>query len=643
MAQYLSPGVYVEEKSSGVKPIEGVGTSTGAFVGITEKGPMGKAEQIANWTQFVNKFGGYISNGNLAFAVNQFFSEGGTRCFVVRTCHYENITKYDSMTSRPAVATLKDGEVPPGPSLGLIANSDGEWGNDISVEVKEASEPALQADPAATPPILATGFKLVVNYGDEKEIEIFDDLTMENVVDEVVSDYITVDKDSWVDGDKKTSSGKIPKIGNKDTPVSEALSKGSDGISPTAAATLMDDETPPGPSMRVTAAYGGEWGNDISIEVAAGTDTDTFKLTVKKGTDTLIEFDNLTIGGAESIINGYNDFIKVEKDKWYEDGDEITGSGEIPKIGETKDLTGGNNDVDCLIPSDFIGDESAQNGLRAFDVVDDINIVAIPDAAQSLGDSHLMNSHLKDVIKQAYGYCENRGDCFFIADPPDNLDPTGIAEFRKSLASSFASLYYPWVLVSHPITGEPFSLPPSGTVAGTYAHTDSVRGVHKSPAGITEGKLGVSGIERIITKSEHDGLNPLGINVIRSFPASGICIWGTRTLSSDAEWKYLNIRRLFLFLEETIDKASQWVVFEPNSPALWGSVKRNLTAFLLRVWKDGALFGSTPEEAFFVKVDDENNPEEVRNAGQLIIEVGVAPVRPAEFVIIRIRQKTLSK
>jgi len=214
-------------------------------------------------------------------------------------------------------------------------------------------------------------------------------------------------------------------------------------------------------------------------------------------------------------------------------------------------------------------------------------------------------------------------------------------------------------MISHPITGETFSLPPSGTVAGTYAHTDSVRGVHKSPAGITEGKLGVSGIERIITKSEHDGLNPLGINVIRSFPASGICIWGTRTLSSDAEWKYLNIRRLFLFLEETIDKASQWVVFEPNSPALWGSVKRNLTAFLLRVWKDGALrnltafllrvwkdgalFGSTPEEAFFVKVDDENNPEEVRNAGQLIIEVGVAPVRPAEFVIIRIRQKTVSK
>jgi len=384
MAQYLSPGVYVEEKSSGVKPIEGVGTSTGAFVGIAEKGPVGEAVQIANWTQFVNKFGGYISNGDLAFAVNQFFSEGGTRCFVVRTCHYENITKDKSMTSRPAVATLMDGEVPPGPSLGLIANSNGEWGGDISVEVREASKPALHADPTATPPIPATGFKLVVNYGDEKEIEIFDDLTMENVVDEVKSDYITVNKDDWVDDDKKTSSGKIPKIGDKDTPVSVTLSKGSDGISPTAAATLMDALQ--GPSMRVTAAYGGEWGNDLSVEVADGT-VAGFKLTVKSGTDTLIDFDNLTIENAETAINGNNDFIKVEKDKWYEDGDEKIGSGEIPKIDEPKDLTGGENGTGALIPSDFIGDESAQNGLRAFDVVDDINIVAIPDAAG-----------LKDVI-----------------------------------------------------------------------------------------------------------------------------------------------------------------------------------------------------------------------------------------------------
>jgi len=599
MAQYLSPGVYVEEKPSGAKPIEGVGTSTGAFVGIAEKGPMGKAEFIANWTQFVNKFGGFISNGDLAFAVNQFFNHGGTACYVVRTCHYENITKPNSKTSTSSVGTLKDDETSPGPSMGILATSDGEWGNNISVEVREASDPKLQATESSP----VTGFKLVVNYGGEKEVEIFDDLTMDNVIEKVtdVSNYIKIILDSWVDGDEKTSSGKIPKIGTKDSPVSLTLSKGSDGLSLTAAGTLMDNETPQGPSTRVTAARGGAWGNDISVDAQAGTGTGTFKLIVKSGTVTVREFDNLTIANAETIINGNNDYIKVEKDKWFEDGTEITGSGKIPKAGETLKLEGGENGTGAIIPSDFIGDESAQNGLHAFDVVDDINIVAIPDATGFGG--------LRDVIIQAMKYCENRKDCFYIADPPDNLDPTTAAGFRQGTVApytgsafnnSYGALYYPWVKISHPITGKTVSLPPSGTVAGIYAHTDSVRGVHKSPAGITEGKLSVSGIERIITKSEHDGLNPIGINVIRSFPTSGICIWGTRTLSADPEWRYLNIRRLFLFLEESIDKGSQWVVFEPNSPALWGSVKRNLTAFLLRVWRDGALFGSTPEEAFFV-------------------------------------------
>jgi phage tail sheath protein FI len=211
--------------------------------------------------------------------------------------------------------------------------------------------------------------------------------------------------------------------------------------------------------------------------------------------------------------------------------------------------------------------------------------------------------------------------------------------------TSFGALYYPWLLINDPVTGNPrYLVPPSGAAAGTFSHVDTVRGVHKAPAGTPDGYLdSANGIERIVTKAEHDMLNPIGINVIRKFPASGICIWGARTLSADPEWKYINIRRLFLYLEESIDLASQWVVFEPNSPSLWGSVTRNITAFLLMVWRSGALFGNTPEEAFFVKVDAENNPEEVRNVGQLIIEVGVAPVRPAEFVIIRISQKTLAK
>ncbi|MFA6284742.1 MAG: phage tail sheath C-terminal domain-containing protein, partial [Desulfurivibrionaceae bacterium] len=179
---------------------------------------------------------------------------------------------------------------------------------------------------------------------------------------------------------------------------------------------------------------------------------------------------------------------------------------------------------------------------------------------------------------------------------------------------------------------------------GTYSSCDVKRGVHKAPAGTVEGYLNSAmGIERIVTKGEHDTLNPAGVNVIRAFPGTGICVWGALTTTTDAEWKYVNVRRLFLFLEESIDEGTQWVVFEPNDPSLWGSVNRNITAFLTRVWRDGALFGKTPDEAFFVKIDEENNPPENRDAGQLIIEVGVAPVKPAEFVIIRIQQKTLTK
>lgn len=312
-------------------------------------------------------------------------------------------------------------------------------------------------------------------------------------------------------------------------------------------------------------------------------------------------------------------------------------------------LFGGIKNDSSLTVTDFEGDEKAGNGLHAFDVVDDINIVAMPDSSNILiTDADKFGP--RNAIIKGYNYCQSRGDCFFVADSPKGLSPTQVKNFKEAKGeysgqnpfnSSFAALYYPWIYMSDPLGGTKL-VPSSGAVAGTYAHTDSVRGVHKAPAGTSDGYLdSVSGIERIITKSEHDTLNQPGINVIRSFPTAGICIWGARTLA-DSEWKYINIRRLFLFLEESLDKATQWVVFEPNSPALWGSVIRNITAFLLRVWRDGALFGTTPEEAFFVKVDEENNPEEVRNAGQLVIEVGVAPVRPAEFVILRIKQKTQS-
>jgi len=504
---YLSPGVYVEEVSGGVKPIAGVGTSTGAFVGIAEKGVIGKAVLVTNWSQFVKEFGGFIPNGYLAYAVYSFFAEGGTSCYVVRTCHYDNNKKVTAIAS---AGTLVDGDN--AKCMRIYASSEGTWGDRITVKVENASE--------------GTGFKLTVSYG--------------------------------------------------------------------------------------------ETGKEEDVEF----------------------FDKLAIADVEDYVNGISKYIKVEKDKWKEDDTEVTGSGKDPKKDQKVTLSGGSDGISDLSDADFYGDESAQNGLHAFDVIDDINIVAISDKA---GD--------REVIGEALSYCKKRKDCFFVADPPYGLTPTQVKDFKSATGaysgnafnSSYGALYYPWIYVSDPLTGKKKLIPPSGAVAGTYAYTDSARGVHKAPAGISEGYLdSVVGVERIVTKGEHDVLNPANINVIRSLP-SGICIWGARTLSADSEWLYVSVRRLLLYIEESIDEGTQWVVFEPNDPALWGKVKRNITAFLLRVWRDGALFGATPDEAFFVKVDEENNPPEVRDAGQLIIEVGVAPVKPAEFVIIRISQKTLAK
>jgi hypothetical protein len=187
-----------------------------------------------------------------------------------------------------------------------------------------------------------------------------------------------------------------------------------------------------------------------------------------------------------------------------------------------------------------------------------------------------------------------------------------------------------------PVTNAPMTFPPSGHIAGVWARNDNTRGVHKAPA--NEVVQGAIGLTRNLTKGEHDTLNPDGINVIRAFPGMGIRIWGARTLSSDASWRYINVRRLFNMIKKSIERGTMWAVFEPNDPRLWGRLSRDISSFLATVWATGALFGSTPSESFFVKCDAELNPSESRDLGRLIMEVGISPVKPAEFVIFRISQ-----
>ena len=202
--------------------------------------------------------------------------------------------------------------------------------------------------------------------------------------------------------------------------------------------------------------------------------------------------------------------------------------------------------------------------------------------------------------------------------------------------SKFATLYWPWVKTLDPATGNTSFMPPSGSIAGIWSRNDANRGVHKAPANEVVG--GAIDIELNITRAEHDFLNPVGINAIRSFPGKGIRVWGARTLSSDPLWRYVNVRRLFNYLEKSILNGTDWVVFEPNDYALWGKIRRTIASFLVMEWRKGALFGATSAQSFFVKCDDENNPAEGIDAGQVVCEIGVAPVKPAEFVIFRLSQ-----
>jgi len=289
--------------------------------------------------------------------------------------------------------------------------------------------------------------------------------------------------------------------------------------------------------------------------------------------------------------------------------------------------------------SDFQGEVTERTGVEGLEAIDDITMVVVPDLMTTPPGAKLDLNMVKAVQTMIIAHCERLGDRVAILDAPPNMSPQAIKKWRMDTAgydSSYAALYYPWIEVNDPVSNRPIHIPPSGHMAGVWARSDNTRGVHKAPA--NEVVRGATGLAYGITKGEQDTLNPFGINCIRAFPGMGIRVWGARTLTSNPSWRYLNVRRLFNFVEKSIEGGTQWVVFEPNEPRLWGRVRRDVTSFLTTVWRDGALFGGSPSEAFYVKCDEELNPPESRDLGRLVIEIGLAPVKPAEFVIFRISQ-----
>jgi phage tail sheath protein FI len=389
-------------------------------------------------------------------------------------------------------------------------------------------------------------------------------------------------------------------------------------------------------TFRAQALEGVDGGVQVEISeeptTEGGEGGGTYKLVVDAGSAGHEEFEGLTLkkgrNNLATKVNSASKLIKIE-----ETGASLPEAQRAPAPG-TYALSAPSVAPEKVKAGDFEGDVARRKGMGGLSAVDEITMVVMPDI-MSLGD----DTQVRDLQGKMIAHCEGSGDRMAILDAPADLLPQEILEWRMNTAgydSKYATLYYPWIEVMNPLTNQPMLVPPSGHVAGIWCRTDATRGVHKAPA--NEVVLGANGLGFQVTQPEQGGLNRVGINCIRSFPGRGIRIWGARTLSSDPEWRYINVRRLFNYVAESIMEGTQWSVFEPNDQRLWMQLRIAATNFLLRTWREGALFGATPEQAFFVKCDEETNPPEVIEAGQVICEIGIAPVKPAEFVIFRLSQ-----
>ena len=355
-------------------------------------------------------------------------------------------------------------------------------------------------------------------------------------------------------------------------------------------------------------------------------------------------FDNLSLDPERAnyvaaVVNGSSQLIRITKTAAGPFGD-ITAALRTysaltvkkpvaPKIPEPEDYEGRDNDS---------GDPADWTGLKGLGALRDISILCIPDQG--------LDALYKPLSNAMQAHCEASAQRFAIAQFMKSPGP--VDDMRPPIESSFVAIYYPWLGLQDLTTGKPIVTPPSGHIAGIYARNDDNRGVHKAPAnevvtGLILNDIGEQGpLVQKVTKDQQAALNPSGINCIRDFrdEGQGVRVWGARTTSSDGQWRYVNVRRLFIFVEQSIDIGMQWVVFEPNEEPTWERVVSSVSSFLSTLWKDGALMGSTPEEAFFVRCDRTTMSQDDIDEGRLIAVVGIAPVKPAEFIIFRIAQKT---
>ena len=598
MGTYLSPGIYTREVDFSFY-VKQISTSSCGMMGVAERGPINKPVLVTSWEQFINKFGSYLQAGYLAYAARAFFDNGGSVLFVNRIAHLTDPTDRNTLTAVKAQVVLKDRRV------AAASLTSGTIGTD------RIAWRAIQPGAAGN----AVSVELVAS-GNDTPLSV-----------EVLRQAITVDLATDGAGDPASTADQVVAaiVGSPEASALVTAETQDAGIVQAAASANMSGGMDAMDTLKVRAADEGTWGERLSVQVEDGSldPTGAFNLVVRHKGEVVEIFKDLAMDEAapnhvELAVNERSDFITVE-----DLGTASDVPADRPVIGMF-DLSGGDDGLTGLDDADYSGDPSQHTGFYAFDEIDALNLIMVPGVTTA------------EVIHAGVTYAENRQDLMLLAETPIHLEPLEAVDFRKgqgmyshgAFNSSYAALYYPWIEINDPVTGKRKLVPPSGAVAGCYARSDKKTHVWYAPAGIDRGRVfNALSLGYKTSRGERDVLYPEGVNVIASFPDSGINIWGQKTLQSQpSALDRVNVRRLMMFIEEAIAESSRFVVFEPNNPQTWRALIRLINPLMQDIKDKGGLYD------FAVQCDEETNTPAVIDRNELVARVFVKPTKTAEFV-----------
>jgi hypothetical protein len=663
MPTYDVPGVYIEE-ITGPGVITGVGTSTAAFIGPALYGSIGVAQRVGSWDEFLSKYAPppptpsspywpYITTPKwfyMAHGVRSFFLNGGAHAYIMRIGTAKNTT-WEVDNGLPEAVFL------------LQAQTEGVPGNSINIQVSNVHYTTAAGVSVANPTAnITAGTGTTQLTIDTQGFFAGDIVTPDGTNSATVTNVANIPGNKSILTLSSALTGTTLRIADIAASATGAVTfrvaspvglfagtvvqiTGYDTITnaivnPYALIQSVDQAgfvTLAGtPGLTSKLSLSGAPGKPIPVLVSQ-----EFRLIITPSLPATAEtWDNLSLSPLHPrYVFAYvqSAFVNVLPPNVPPTAGTYPNALVSPPAGGllTPTILGAPDDPSLLVGTDYA------NALDKLQDIEDINLLVIPDAA---------TTDYQTIQNAMIQHCLIKGDRFAILDSRQNSNPTGsgsVEEQRQKVQADrgFAALYYPWLQVPDPtwkpsptnMTPANMLIPPSGAIAGVYARVDQAIGVHKAPANVDV--QGVVGLERKLSDRQQGPLNLEGIDVLRIFPGSGqVTVWGARTTGDRniTDWIYVNVRRLMIYIEQSIEVGIRWAVFEPNALPLWQKLKRTITEFLTRVWRDGALFGSTADQAFYVRIDEALNPPSTRALGRLYIEIGVAPVRPAEFIIVRI-------